>query len=60
MSLGLLIVSIIISALIVNSLQKLWMKFIGADAIFFSSKSKLAVIAAVGFIVYSMINSLFS
>lgn len=42
-----LIVCFFVSSIIVNQVQKMYMRFIGADAMFFSGKSKIIAIIVV-------------
>lgn len=51
------IVSFIIAAVIVNKVQQLWMKLMGADMMYFSMKKKVVAIVLVGFLVFGLIGS---
>lgn len=51
------IASFIIAAAIVNKVQRLWMKLMGADRMYFSMKKKLIAIVVVGIIVFGLIGS---
>ena len=53
------IVSFIIAAVIVNKVQQLYMKLMGADMMYFSMKKKLIAIVVVGILVFSLIGSFF-
>lgn len=53
------IVSFIIAAVIVNKVQQLYMKLMGADMMYFSMKKKLIAIVVVGILVFSLIVSFF-
>ena len=48
------IISFIIAAAIVNKVQQLWMKMMGADMMYFSMKKKLIAIVVVGIIVFGL------
>ena len=54
----LLVVSLVIAAVIVNKAQQLFMKFLGADTMYFSAKKKMIAIVIVGIIVFSIIGSI--
>jgi len=53
------IVSFIIAAVIVNKVQQLYMKIMGADMMYFSMKKKLVAIILVGVLVYSLFANIF-
>ena len=52
------IVSFIIAAVIVNKIQQLWMRLMGADMMYFSMKKKMVAIVLVGFLVFGLIASI--
>lgn len=52
---GVDVVSAILSVIIVNIGQKLFMRFIGADVMFFSWKKKIKAYIIVGGLLYLMI-----
>lgn len=52
------IVSFIISAVIVNKVQQLWMRLMGADMMYFSMKKKLVAIALIGLLIFGLIGAL--
>lgn len=52
------IVSFIIAAVIVNKVQQLWMRLMGADMMYFSMKKKLVAIVLVGFFIFVLIGSM--
>lgn len=52
------IASFIIAAVIVNKVQKLWMRLMGADMMYFSMKKKLIAIVVVGIIVFGLVGSI--
>jgi hypothetical protein len=49
------IISFIIAAVIVNKVQQMYMKLMGADRMYFSMKKKLIAIVVVGILVFSLI-----
>ena len=50
-----LIVSIIIASVIINKLQQLFMRLIGARVMFFDGKAKIFWILLLGVIIFSLI-----
>lgn len=59
MSVVILIVSFVIAIVLVNWAYKLFMKIMGANAMFFSMKTKLLAIIVVGVIIMSLLGKLF-
>jgi len=53
------IISLIVATVLVNGGQKLYMKLIGADVMFFSGKKKLIAIIVVGLVLAAIIINLF-
>ncbi len=53
------IVSIILSIVIVNGIQQVFMKLIGANVMFFSGKTKLVWILLVGLVIFEFVGGLF-
>ena len=53
------IASLIVAGIIVNAAQRLYMKIIGADAMFFSGKKKIIAIFVVGMLITALIISAF-
>lgn len=51
------IASFIIAAAIVNKVQQLWMRLMGAEMMYFSMKKKLIAIVVVGILVFGLIGS---
>lgn len=54
-SLILLVVSFVLSIFLVNTAYKIWMKIIGADAMFFSGKKKWTAIVVVTLILWAIV-----
>lgn len=54
-----LIVSFVLGSIIVNWAQRMYMKLMGAETMFFSGKKKLIGILIVSIIVFSLIAKLF-
>lgn len=52
-------VSFILSIVIVNKVQQLYMKLIGAEVMFFNAKKKLIAIAVIGLFIAACILQLF-
>ncbi len=52
-------VCLILSIILVNGAYRLFMKIIGADAMFFSQKTKIVVIIVVFMIILSLVNYVF-
>ena len=55
----LFIASFIVAAVIVNKVQQLYMKLMGADMMFFSMKKKLIAIVVVGILIFGLVGRLF-
>lgn len=55
----LFVVSFIIAAVIVNKCQQLFMRLMGADAMYFSMKKKLIAIVVVWLIIFGFVGGLF-
>ncbi len=53
-----LIVSIVISAMLINKIQQVFMNLIGADVMFFNGKFKIVWILLVGFVIFGLIGRL--
>ena len=54
-----LVVAFIVSSIIVNAVQQMFMNFIGADVMFFNGKTKLFIIVILGFVLFSLVAKLF-
>lgn len=53
------IVALVIATIIVNKAQQIYMKIIGAEAMFFSGKKKLIAILIIGLLITGLIYKLF-
>lgn len=54
-----LVISLILGVIVVNAGQRLFMKVIGADAMFFSIKTKILLIIIAAALIYEFIGNLF-
>lgn len=54
-----LIIAFAISSMLVNKLQQLYMKFMGADTMFFNGKKKLIAIIIIAFVLAGTVFKLF-
>jgi len=59
MELGIFIISLVIAFVIVNIIQQLYMKAMGADLMFFSGKKKIIVVLVIALIIAGSIGGLF-
>lgn len=50
-----LIISMIVSALVCNKIQRAYMAFIGADVMIYNKKIKVVIIIVLGVFIYSVI-----
>ena len=53
------VISLIVSSVVVNKIQQMYMSFIGTEMMFFSKKKKLAAIVVIGLLITGVIYKLF-
>lgn len=53
------IVSLIVAAVLVNKVQRLYMKLMGAEYMFFNGKKKLIAIVIIGLLITSFVVKIF-
>ena len=53
------VIALIVSAMIVNAIQQMFMNFMGADVMFFNGKTKLFIIVILAFILFGLVAKLF-
>ena len=53
------VIALIVSAMIVNAVQQMFMNFIGADVMFFNGKTKLAIIVILAFLMFRFVAGFF-
>lgn len=49
-----LVISIVLSGILVNSIQRLFMKMIGADFMTFNASTKIIITVFLGFVMYAV------
>lgn len=59
-SLVVFIISFVLAVFVVNKLQQIYMKLMGADMMYYSAKKKLIAIFVVGVVIASLILGFFS
>lgn len=53
------VIALIVSSVIVNKVQHMFMRFMGANVMFFNGKTKLFIIVMLAFLLFGLVGTLF-